>query len=249
MNSSPDSKFSDLESNFKKKKEKIKELSERITSHSLYKENQDIKQKIKNCEMMSVEASIQNSICEEKAQKKALESQYDSLYQIHQFSSKNITSDLENIKYNIKQKEKESERTINYLKNKLEEQVLDSQLLNDQIKLAPSEVCTQDPDSKRSNTAIKQTKQSNPEIEKEIFDYNQRILTLESELKKTKFKYKQLKKLYLKKCRRTHSIDTKNINTSKSKKSYSKPKINQNIKPAKSSSRRNTTPRMTPHKI
>ena len=156
---------------------------------------------------------------------------------------------LENIKYNIKQKEKESERTINYLKNKLEEQVLDSQLLNDQIKLAPSEVCTQDPDSKRSNTAIKQRKQSNPEIEKEIFDYNQRILTLESELKKTKFKYKQLKKLYLKKCRRTHSIDTKNINTSKSKKSYSKPKINQNIKPAKSSSRRNTTPRMTPHKI
>lgn len=207
-----DPNIENLEEALKQKKQKVKRLSEKITSHSIYKENQEIKAKLKHHEGKNVEKIIRSKILEEKKEKDLLESQYNALYQSHHEQLNDSKLKLNKITEQIKETEKAHHRTLNLLSATLEEKMLDNELLRNQLKPSPSK--TSEP-TYRNEKSIDYSlirdktprKNSNGEAITTVSAYQKKIVFLEGQVKKIKRKYKQLKKLYLRKSRRTSSIE------------------------------------------
>jgi hypothetical protein len=264
LNTEYNQKLFELEQKFKKKKDKIKVLSDAITSHSLYKENQDLKEKIKVYEKSDIEKTLKTSILEAKDQKENLEAQYNYLYRAHQESSKDTIKQLKELKDQIDQTKTDNKIKLNYLGTKLEEKILDNQLILDQIKLSSNNLSeiNQKAETPTNNlpstntlsannlTTDKKTRRcSNSDIEKEFHEYSKKINMLENELHKAKKKYQHLKNLYAKKSKK-NSIDMKKIPVAaekNKKKSLPKRKMStKNVNKCLSCGRKNMTPRATP---
>ena len=155
----------------------------------------------------------------------------------------------------IKQKEKENQKKITFLSNKLEEKLLDNQLLTDKRRQSPSKYSEnsykiEDPYTYYTTREAQGRKYSNPELCRGHSEYTNKILALEIQLKKYKQKYNQLKKLYLKKHRKS-SIESKKTNSVSeklNKKSLSKRRMStKNHDKCTSCNKKNMTPRVTPH--
>ncbi|OMJ90580.1 hypothetical protein SteCoe_6970 [Stentor coeruleus] len=194
------------------KKQKIKKLSDKITKNPIFQENQELKAKISQLEMMKLEKNNRKANADENKNKKEMEAHYNALYKLHQETSIDVAKEVQKIREEIKNKEKENTRNILYLTSKLEEKIIDNQLLSDQIKLLPSRYSdhsckTEDIINDSSNKRIR--KFSNHQYENEINGYKEKIIKLETKLKKANKKYSNLKKLYKKKNKKESGADGK----------------------------------------
>ena len=255
LKSQPYSSLSNVEEELGLKKQKIKKLSDKITNHSLYKENQEIKSKIKHYQNVNLSKIIKSKILEERHAKESLETQYGSLYQAHHSSSKSNSEEIQSIKSQIKNTERAHQRTITFLTNKLEEKMLDNKLILDQQRISPAKYSEPtyriEESTFLTNRERSVRKDSKVDFPDDTLNQEKRIMYLEEKLKQTKLKYKQLKKLYLKKCRRVSSIEINRGNKLPDKiKKKSVLKRKASIKThdkCSLCSKRNITPGFTPH--
>ena len=250
------SNSSETHESIKLKKEKIQSLTERIKTHPLHRENLELKDKIKQYQEVKIEANILSEILYERKWKEETENNYNELYRRHQENSKSLGNEVQKIREKMKARQSENNKTINFLCNKLEEKILDNQLLSNQARITPKRNTSRDNkrgEKEEASSMVcldkKARRYSNPELEFEFFEYNKRIVQLEAQVKKYKQKYEDLKKTLQKKPRRCLSIETnkQKENLDKSKKSIKKkgaPKTTEKITRVK---RKNHTPLIAPH--
>lgn len=244
---------SEIEESLKVKKEKIHSLTERLKSDSLYRENLELKDKIRQYQEVKVEAGLLSEILFERKNKEEIEKKYNELYQQHQENSKTLAIEIHKIREKIRSRQQENQKTISFLSSKLEEKILDNQLLSDQFKVTPnhksSRELNRDGSLSLSLIESKARRYSNPDLEYEFFEYNKRITQLESQVKKYKQKYKELKKSLIKRPRRCSSIETnkQKENLNKSKKNIKKKTVTKSSDKSSIVKRKNHTPLITPH--
>ncbi|OMJ84544.1 hypothetical protein SteCoe_14353 [Stentor coeruleus] len=217
-----------LQQSLQEKKQKIKELSDKITNSAIFRENQELKAKIRQFEMKKLEKNSRTPNIEENDKKKEIDAHYNALYKLHQETSLDVAKEVQKLREEIKNKEKENTRNILYLTSKLEEKMIDNQLLSDQIKSLPSRYSdhsykAEETINESSNKKIR--RYSNHQHENEINEYKEKIVRLETELKKVKLKYSNLKKLYQKNCRKQSCTDGKRTVIKTKKRTASKKKV------------------------
>lgn len=215
-----------LQQCLQEKKQKIKELSDKITNSAIFRENQELKAKIRHFEMKKVERNNRTPNNDENEKK--IEAHYNALYKLHQETSIDVAKEVQKLREEIKNKEKENTRNILYLTSKLEEKMIDNQLLSDQIKSLPSRYSDHSYKAEEtindcSNKKIR--RYSKHQYEVEINEYKEKIVKLETELKKVKQKYCNLKKFYQKKGRKQSCTDGKKTVIKNKKRTASKKKI------------------------
>lgn len=241
----------EIQETLKQKKEKISEIQEKIKTSQIFKENQEIKEKLKKLQTVNTEANLISEILFEKKAKEEIENNYNELYTSHQENSKSIGKQVQKIRDDIKTRQNENEKTITFLKRKLEEKILDNRLLIDQFRTSPKRKTSRDVDETNKSFQDKKTRRfSSNDQELEFFEFSKKIQRLEAEVKKYKQKYQNLKKNMAKKNRRCSSIEMKKQkeNLDKSRKSMVKKKVlvkgNERGSVAK---RKNHTPLATSH--
>lgn len=247
------SNSTEIQESLRLKKEKIQSLTERIKTHPLYRENLELRDKFQKYQEVKVEASILSEILFERKKKEEIENNYNELYKSHQENSKSLGNEVGKIREKMKARQSENYKTINFLSSKLEEKILDNQLLSDQARITPKRNTSRDYKREEASSFVcldkKARRYSNPELEYEFLEYNKRIIQLEAQVRKYKQKYENLKKTLQKKPRRCSSIEMnkQKENLDKSKKNIKKKsvvKTNEKITKAK---RKNHTPLIAPH--
>ena len=133
--------------------------------------------------------------------------------------------------------------------------MLDNKLILDQQRISPAKYSEPtyriEESTFLTNRERSVRKDSKVDFPDDTLNQEKRIMYLEEKLKQTKLKYKQLKKLYLKKCRRVSSIEINRGNKLPDKiKKKSVLKRKASIKThdkCSLCSKRNITPGFTPH--
>jgi chromosome segregation ATPase len=241
--------LSEINEILRQKQEKIQELQEKIKNSPVYRENQEIKEKIRKNQGINTEANLLSEILFERKAKEELENKYAELYSTYQENSKNTGKQVQKIRDDIKTRQSENEKTITFLKRKLEEKILDNRLLIDQFKVNKRKSSREVEESSKSFQDKITRRFSSNDQECQYFEFNKKIQKLEAEVKKYKQKYQNLKKSLNKKNRRCASIEAKKQkeNLDKSRKNIKKKVILRGNERGSLGRRKNHTPLATPH--
>jgi hypothetical protein len=192
--------------------ESDKDSEDKEILSQMYLENKELKLKVKNLENLNFVNKSKNP--GDSLIKAEIEKELNVLYKINQENNKEIAIEVQKIRAEIKAKELENQRKLKQLSSKLVDKSHDSPFPSDNTKSTPNKL-NDKPIKNNENTNCPNCSDrwsrrcSNPRIETPSFKYIKKIQSLESELKKVKQKYRDLKKLYNKKCGRTFSIGSK----------------------------------------